>query len=69
MVKAAGFEARIVQPRVRNLNASANYFRGTQSHIKLIKILHRFRVRFPALPDFLSSSESETDYTQPREFN
>ena len=36
MVKAAGFEARIVQLRVRNLNASANYFRVTQSLINLI---------------------------------
>jgi hypothetical protein len=29
----------------------------------------RFRVRFPALPDFLSSSESGTGSTQPREDN
>jgi hypothetical protein len=27
------------------------------------------RVRFPALPDFLRSSGSETGSTQPREYN
>jgi len=31
--------------------------------------LQRFRVRFPALPDFLSGSGSRTGYTQPREVN
>ena len=34
MVKAAGFEPRIVQLLVRNLTASANSFRKTQSRIK-----------------------------------
>ena len=29
--------------------------------------IHRSRVRFPALPDFLSGSGSGTGYTQPRE--
>jgi hypothetical protein len=28
-----------------------------------------FRVRFPALPDFLRSSGSETGPTQPHEYN
>jgi hypothetical protein len=27
------------------------------------------RVRFPQLPDFLSSNGSEPGYTQPREYN
>jgi hypothetical protein len=27
------------------------------------------RVRFPALPDFLISSESVMEFTQPREYN
>ena len=31
--------------------------------------IQRSRVRFPALPDFLSSSGSGTGSTQPREFN
>ena len=31
--------------------------------------IQRPRVRFPALPDFLSSSESGTGSTQPREVN
>ena len=31
--------------------------------------LQRSRVRFPALPDFLSSSGSGTGSTQPREVN
>ena len=31
--------------------------------------IQRSRVRFPALPDFLSSSGSETGSTQPREVN
>ena len=31
--------------------------------------IQRSRVRFPALPDFLSSSESGTGSTQPREVN
>ena len=31
--------------------------------------IQRFRVRFPALPDFLSSSGSGTGSTQPREVN
>ena len=31
--------------------------------------IQRSRVRFPALPDFLSGSGSGTGYTQPREFN
>ena len=31
--------------------------------------IRRSRVRFPALPDFLSSSGSGTGSTQPREFN
>ena len=31
--------------------------------------IQRSRVRFPALPDFLSSSGSGTGYTQPREVN
>ena len=31
--------------------------------------IQRFRVRFPALPDFLSSSGSGTGSTQPREIN
>ena len=31
--------------------------------------IQRSRVRFPALPDFLSSSESGTGSTQPREIN
>ena len=31
--------------------------------------IHRSRVRFPALPDFLSSSGSGTGSTQPREIN
>ena len=31
--------------------------------------IHRSRVRFPALPDFLSSSGSGTGPTQPREVN
>jgi hypothetical protein len=30
---------------------------------------YRSRVRFPALPDFLRSSGSETGSTQPREYN
>ena len=31
--------------------------------------IQRSRVRFPALPDFLSGSGSGTGYTQPREVN
>jgi len=31
--------------------------------------IQRSRVRYPALPDFLSSSESGTGSTQPREVN
>ena len=31
--------------------------------------IERYRVRFPALPDFLSSSGSGTGSTQPREVN
>ena len=31
--------------------------------------IQRSRVRFPALPDFLSSSGSGTAFTQPREVN
>ena len=31
--------------------------------------IQRYRVRFPALPDFLSSSGSATGSTQPREVN
>ena len=31
--------------------------------------IQRSRVLFPALPDFLSSSESGTGFTQPREVN
>jgi hypothetical protein len=31
--------------------------------------IRRSRVRFPALPDFLRSSESGTGSTQPREYN
>ena len=31
--------------------------------------IQRSRVRFPALPDFLSSSGSGTESTQPREVN
>jgi hypothetical protein len=31
--------------------------------------IHRARVRFPALPDFLRSSGSGTGSSQPREYN
>jgi hypothetical protein len=31
--------------------------------------IQRSRVRFPVLPDFLRSSDSETESTQPREDN
>ena len=31
--------------------------------------IQRYRVRFPALPDFMSSSGSGTGSTQPREVN
>ena len=41
MVKAAGFEHRIVQLWVRNLTVTANSFRETQSHknvnLKLVR--------------------------------
>ena len=36
---------------------------------KFVLLQAQFRVRFPALPDFLSSSGSGTGSTQPREVN
>ena len=33
------------------------------------RVIQRSQVRFPALPDFLSSSGSGTGSTQPREVN
>jgi len=47
MVKAAGFEPRIVQLRVRNLTDSANSFQETHRHLKCTSKLTPWLPRWP----------------------
>ena len=64
MINQPDHEANRLPPR-GGFNVSVEWSSGQSFCLQI----QRSRVRFPALPDFLSSSGSGTGSTQPREVN